>query len=106
VEDDNELLIKITSSPASDSWGFVGVVSVGEHEAYRTIRAYTTPGEALSTTQQVLAGVLGALMAGREWDAAQSEFGHAPRRTELEFGLRAKAPAERVSASGDDDSTS
>jgi hypothetical protein len=106
VEDDNELLITITLSPASDSWGFVGVVSVGEHEAYRTIRAYTSPGEALSATQQVLAGVLGALMAGREWDAAQSDFGHAPRRTELEFGLRAKTPAETLAASADEGSSS
>jgi len=29
-------------------------------------------------------------MAGQEWGSAQSEFGHAPRRTELDFGLRSK----------------
>jgi hypothetical protein len=83
------LLITITTTPASDSWGFVGVVSVGDQEAYRTIRAYTAPAEALGATQRLLADVLGSLMAGQEWGAAQAEFGHAPRRTELEFGLRA-----------------
>jgi hypothetical protein len=90
VDRDDELLIKIMTSPASDNWGFVGIVAVGSHEAYRTIRAYTTPGEALGATQKLLADVLGGLMAGQEWGAAQAEFGHAPRRTELEFGLRAK----------------
>jgi hypothetical protein len=86
----DELLITITTLPASDGWGFVGVVSVGDQEAYRTIRAYTAPGEALLATQRLLADVLGTLMAGQEWSAAQGDFGHAPRRTELEFGLRAK----------------
>jgi len=90
MEVPEELLITITTSPASDSWGFVGVVSVGDQEAYRTIRAYTAPGEALHATQRLLADVLGTLMAGQEWGAAQADFGHAPRRTELEFGLRAK----------------
>jgi hypothetical protein len=89
MESDERLSVTVTTSPASDSWGFVGVVTVGDHEAYRTIRAYTAPAEALSATQRLLADVLGSLMAGEEWSAAQAEFGHAPRRTELEFGLRA-----------------
>jgi hypothetical protein len=95
----DELLITVTTSPASDGWGFVGVVSVGDQEAYRTIRAHTAPGEALLATQRLLADVLGTLMAGQEWGAAQADFGHAPRRTELEFGLRAKA-SDAVSRSG------
>jgi hypothetical protein len=89
------LFIKIDSSPASDSWGFVGRVLVGEHEAYRTIRAYPTPGEALSAAQELMAGVLGALLAGQEWRIAQEEFGHAPRRTELDFGLAARTARSR-----------
>lgn len=89
MDGDEKLLISITTAPASDNWGFVGVVAVGEVEAYRTIRAYTSPTEALASTQALLADVLGSLMAGQEWRSAQSEFGHAPRRTELEFGLRA-----------------
>lgn len=93
MESTDRLLITITTAPASDSWGFVGVVSVGDQEAYRTIRAYTAPGEALGATQRLLADVLGTLMAGQEWGAAQAEFGHAPRRTELEFGLRGKSSA-------------
>jgi hypothetical protein len=91
VDTDDPLLITLDTAPASDSWGFVGVVAVGDQEAYRTIRAYTSPGDALSATQRLLADVLGTLMAGKEWGDAQAEFGHAPRRTELEFGLRAKA---------------
>lgn len=100
---DDELLITIATSPASDSWGFVGVVSVGDQEAYRTIRGYTTPGEALVATQCLLADVLGGLMAGQEWAAAQSEFGHAPRRTELEFGLRAKTAHQEPQPTPADD---
>ncbi len=90
MESNDELQITVGTSPASDNWGFVGVVSIGDQEAYRTIRAYTAPGEALAATQRLLADVLGGLMAGQEWGAAQAEFGHAPHRTELEFGLRAK----------------
>lgn len=97
----DELLITVATSPASDNWGFVGVVSVGDQEAYRTIRAYTAPGEALVATQRLLADVIGELMAGQEWGAAQSEFGHAPRRTELEFGLRAKVENEEYRGAGD-----
>lgn len=86
-----ELLIRIDSAPASDSWGFVGRVLVGEHEAYRTIRAYPTPGEALAATQRLMGQVLGTLLAGQEWRSAHEEYGHAPRRTELDFGLAARA---------------
>lgn len=87
----DQLLIRIGSAPASDSWGFVGRVLVGEHEAYRTIRAYPTPGEALCAAQKLMAEVLGALLAAQEWRTAQEEFGHAPRRTELDFGLAARS---------------
>ena len=96
MEPQDELHILITSAPASDSWGFVGVVSVGDYEAYRTIRAYPSPAAALAAAQQALAGVLGSLMAGQEWKVAQSEFGHAPKRTELEFGLGANAERPRT----------
>jgi hypothetical protein len=96
VSAEDELYIRIVSSPASDSWGFVGVVLIGDHEAYRTIRAYDSPRAALDAAQQMLAGVLGALMAGQEWRSAQDEFGHAPRRVELEFGLRGHAKLDPV----------
>ena len=105
MERDDELLITITTDPASDSWGFVGIVSVGDHEAYRTIRAYTSPAEALGATQRLLADVLGTLMAGQEWGAAQNDFGHAPRRTELEFGLRSKTPHPVGRPTGPDEPT-
>jgi hypothetical protein len=87
---EEQLLIALDTAPASDSWGFVGRVLVGDHEAYRTIRSYPTPAEALSAMQGLVAGVLGTFLAGQEWRNAQDEFGHAPRRTELDFGLTAK----------------
>lgn len=86
----DSLLITIDATPASDSWGFVGRVLVGDHEAYRTIRAYTTPEEAMRVTQQLVADVMGSLLAGQEWRSAEQEAGHAPRRTELQFGLSAR----------------
>ena len=86
----DELFVKVDTAPASDNWGFVGRVLIGEHEAYRTIRAYPTPAEALTEAQRLVAGILGSMLAGQEWRSAQDEFGHAPRRTELDFGLTAK----------------
>jgi len=86
----DQLSITVDTAPASDNWGFVGLVLVGEHEAYRTIRAYSSPGEALSAVQGLVAGVLGTLLAGQEWRSSQDEFGRAPRRTDLDFGLGAK----------------
>ena len=88
MQQDRSFLIGLHADPASDSWGFVGVVRIGEYEAYRTIRAYSSPREALRAGQRVLADVLGALMAGQEWRSAQEDLGHAPRRTELGIGLR------------------
>ena len=85
---DSGVLITIDSDEASDSWGFVGTVHIGAFEAYRTIRAYTTPGEAREAAQQLLAEVLGSLMAGQEWRTASEAFGHAARRSELGLGLR------------------
>ena len=92
----NETLsVSITSAPASDSWGFVGVVLVGEQEAYRSIRSYPDPASALTSTQHLLADVLGSLMAGQEWRTAHQEYGHAPLRTELGFGLKGRREEPR-----------
>ena len=87
----DELLITVATFPASDNWGFVGVVSVGDQEAYRTIRAYTTPGEALAATPGA-AGRRARRTDGRSGMAGRPVGASAtlPRRTELEFGLQAK----------------
>jgi hypothetical protein len=89
------LLIKIDVAPASDSWGFVGRVLVGEHEAYRTIRSYSTPGDALRATQQLVGDVLGTMLAGQEWRSTEQEVGHAPLRSELQFGLAARRESDQ-----------
>jgi len=89
------LLIKIDVAPASDSWGFVGRVLVGEYEAYRTIRSYSTPGDALRATQQLVGDVMGSLLAGQEWRSTEQEVGHAPLRSELQFGLAARRETDQ-----------
>ena len=97
MEDNERLLISIEAAPASDSWGFVGVVAVGEYEAYRTIRSYPAPPDALKAAQHLLADVLGALMAGQEWRTTTEEFGHAARLTELGYGLGARKQSDEAS---------
>lgn len=98
---DQDALITLSAAPASDSWGFVGVIRVGKYEAYRTIRAYRSPSEALETAQRLLGGVLGTLMAGQEWRTAEGDFGHPPLRTELGFGLRSHRVAVSDADQGD-----
>ena len=78
-----ETLVTLDVAEASDSWGFVGVVRVGEFEAYRTIRAYASRGDALEAVQRLLGRFLGTLMAGQEWNEAVEQLGHTPLRIEL-----------------------
>lgn len=86
---DQRILITIDADAASDSWGFVGRVMIADHECYRTLQAFPSPSEALNAAQQVVGNALGALLAGEEWRQLGGELGHVPRRTELNFGLRA-----------------
>jgi hypothetical protein len=81
-------VIRLRAVPASDSWGFVGSVSVGEFEAYRTLQAHATPEDALATVERLVGEALGTLLAGQEWRDAMDRYGHAPRRVELSLGLR------------------
>lgn len=85
--DISPLNITVEASPASDSWGFVGRVMIGEHEAYRTFRGYPTPREALHATQGIVGDVLGAMLAAQEWRELSSELGRPPRRSDLKLGL-------------------
>jgi hypothetical protein len=80
-----DLLITVSTDESSDGWGFVGSVLVGRCEAYRTVRAYAAPSDALEATRSILASALGSLLTGQEWRLTQEEVGHAPRRTDLEF---------------------
>ena len=88
-QDQEQLHITLETVPASDGWGFVGRVMVGDHESYRTIRAFPTPQEAMSFTQAIVGDVLGAQLAGQEWRSLHDELGHAPLREDLNFGLGA-----------------
>lgn len=88
---ENEFHITVESSPASDSWGFVGRVMIEDHECYRSLRAYSTPSEALRAVQIIVGDVLGALLAGQEWRLMSERLGHAPTRTDLDLGLGSHA---------------
>jgi hypothetical protein len=79
----SELLINVGSDAASDSWGFVGVVRVGEIEAYRTLEAFATPREATLAAQRLMSGVLGELLAGREWRGVRDDKGAPPTREDF-----------------------
>lgn len=83
----SNMLITVTSDPASDSWGFVGVVKVGEFEAYRTLEAFSTPKLAQKAAQEILAGILGELLAGAEWRRVREEKGAPPTRRDLALGV-------------------
>jgi hypothetical protein len=76
----DEILISLGFAEASDGWGFVGVVKVGQVEAYRTLEAFPAPLEALSRTQQLVGSVLGELLAGAEWRRIRDVQGRAPTR--------------------------
>ena len=91
-----EMLISIGSDVASDSWGFVGVVRVGEYEAYRTIKSFATPSEAESETQAIVGGVLGELLAGAEWRWLREKLGSAPTRRDLALGVLQPRPDQHA----------
>lgn len=80
---DGEMSISITSDEASDSWGFVGVVKVGEAEAFRTLEAFPSRAQALHATQELMGGVLGELLAGREWRTVRDATGQPPTRQDF-----------------------
>jgi hypothetical protein len=90
--DISPLNITVETAPASDNWGFVGRVMIGEHEAYRTFRGYPTPREALHATQAIVGDVLGAMLAAQEWRELSSELGRPPRRSDLKLGLSPGGP--------------
>lgn len=81
------MLITISSDTASDSWGFVGTISVGDIEAYRTLEAFSTPQEAEKAAQDLMATVLGEALAGAEWRRVRESTGSAPTREDYRFGV-------------------
>jgi hypothetical protein len=83
-------------SPASDGWGFVGSVKIADHECYRSLRVFTTPGEALQETRLIMGDVLGTLLAGQEWRTLHERVGHTPTRADLRLGLAGSDTAPSV----------
>jgi hypothetical protein len=74
------VLISLGFAEATDSHGFVGVVRVGDIEAYRTLEAFPAPIEALRRTQELVGSVLGELLAGAEWRRMRDDQGRPPTR--------------------------
>jgi hypothetical protein len=66
-------LISLDAREAHGAWGFVGVVRVGDHEAFRTLRSYPVPSDARAAVEQLLAHVLGAVLRCQEHRAAADE---------------------------------
>jgi hypothetical protein len=86
-QDPDPRVITIAASPASDSWGFVGVVRVGDVDAYRTLSPYPSPSEAQQRASELLARAIGGLLAAAEWQAVMDAAGHVPLRRDLQMGL-------------------
>ena len=69
-----------------DSRRGLGQLGLRRHRAHRRLRGLPDhprphhPREAREAAQQLLAEVLGSLMAGQEWRTASEAFGHAARR--------------------------
>ena len=91
----DNLLISVGCDMASDAWGFVGTVSVGSTEAFRTLEAFPTRREALTAAETLMAEVLGEMLAGREWRRIRDEHGHTPTREDFGFSAL-KASRERL----------
>jgi hypothetical protein len=70
---DDHPLISLDALEARGAWGFVGVVRVGDHEAFRTLRRYPVPSDARAAVEHLLAHVLGAMLRGQERRAAADE---------------------------------
>jgi hypothetical protein len=97
----SDVLITVCSDEASDSWGFVGVVTVGDLEAYRTLEVFPAPAGARSAAEEVLATALGELLAGAEWRRLRESKGSPPTRRDLALGVL-DSSADTFGASPDD----
>ena len=86
------LFITVDADEASDAWGFVGVARVGDVQAYRTVEAFPTPGEAVAEMQTLLSSVLGELLAGAEWRRVRERTGEIPTRRELGLSVLQHPP--------------
>lgn len=97
-----ELFIRVGADTASDSWGFVGTVSVGDVEAFRTLEAFSTPAEATKAAQVLMSDVLGEMLAGREWRQVRDETGRPPLRRDFNFSAfsRRSAGSDDAARSG------
>jgi len=93
----DQMSISISADAASDSWGFVGVVSVGDAVAYRTMEAFPSPLEAQRMTRYIIADVLGELLAAAEWRRVRDTKGGVPTRRDIGLGVlsAARTPSEK-----------
>jgi len=81
------VMISIGADAASDSWGFVGVVRIGDVEAYRTLEAFATPADAEQAMQQLVAEWVGGMLAAQEWHVVKEKSGAIPTRFDFKLGV-------------------
>ncbi len=79
-------LIKVTADPTGDGENFVGVVEIGEVQAYRTLRRFRSEETAQAWAVELLRDALGSLLAGEEWLRVKSDLDRVPRRIDLFSG--------------------
>lgn len=87
----SDMLIRVGADRAASGRGFVGVVRVGERDAYRTLRVFSTPESAEDAATSTVSGALGAVLAAVEWRTVQEEMGAPPAPDDFKSGADRKA---------------
>ncbi len=87
-------LIKVTADTTDDGEHYVGVVDIGEVQAYRTLRRFRSEETAQAWAVELLRDALGSMLAGEEWLRVKSDLDRVPRRMDLFSGRGGGIEAE------------
>ncbi len=79
-------LIRVTADRTDDGEHYVGVVDIGEVQAYRTLRRFRSEASAQGWAVELLRDALGGMLAGEEWLRVKSDVERVPRRMDLFSG--------------------
>ena len=80
----DEMHITIGHSPASDGCGFVGSVKIADHECYRSLRVFNTPGEALQETRLIMVDDVAYFKSDNKYTTVMTAQGESLLRTSLQ----------------------
>jgi hypothetical protein len=98
--ENTDIVISIRSDTASDRWGFVGVICVGDYVAYRTLEAAPNPREAEAHAQALVGEALGELLAAAEWRQVKHATSAAPTRRDYGLGRAQPRPSSVARPAG------